>query len=156
MTVQRPDAADAGAQEMALLNPKNDVKMILDGVPANEVRPTLRELFTEYVAAGIDHAGWLLATSDWPSLYFRSRQLDDVAAMWRANDVPELIAPSRLTVGIDVDEAKLAQSIKLNIEGPYGLSGLLLMMNHLVSAALDELQPQMARPGDRYTIGFAR
>lgn len=127
----RPQPEDA-AQEAALANLKTDLRMVLDATPASGLVHELLELLAQYQAANNQLAVWLLAVSDWPALYLRSRGRDTVE--WTAR-LPHVLAG----LAGDAADKRLALALLDVVEGPRGMLGATVAMKALVRMRLDDI-----------------
>jgi hypothetical protein len=129
-------------QEASLTNIRADLKMLLDGTPTELLADTaLAELSAEAADPGDTEDAlttWFLASTDWFSLYARSRRADHEAQRFESY-VAERLAP------FEGDEQKMARQLLQVVEGAQGLAGAIVAVNRLVTMALDELAQTQGR-----------
>lgn len=122
---------DAALQEAQLANIRSDVRMVLDAMPAAQVRNELVKELERRVAVGDTLGVWLLAgDSGWTESYLRSRGLDEHVFEWQVK-AAQVLAPD------GDDDGKLARRILSVVDTPRGLAGAVAAMRHITAGLLD-------------------
>lgn len=133
----RPEPADA-AQEAAIGNLKDDLRMVLDGVPPAELVQRLLDELRDAVHDGDDLAVWLLAASPWPARYFKGRGVPARARMFD-QEAADIVA------GDADDQARANARLLEALEARDGLRGALIGMSHFARMRLNQLAARGAR-----------
>jgi hypothetical protein len=127
----RPPTTDPLLQEAQLAAIKTDIVMVLDRYSGDYVPTQAAELVAAYAAAGNDLGTWLLVSSGWSELYFKSRGADldmftlDIAKAMTGTKDPELTN---------------AQQLLRQLSGPKGVRALITIARHAASMRLDDLR----------------
>ncbi len=135
----RPAPADA-AQESALAGLKTDLRMLLDSVEPQEACARLAEQLAHYVSTGNALGVWLLASSDWPALYLRSRGAGHDVARYDLQEVPSVLRPA------ETPEQRQARSWLNLLDRTDGVRGALTMMRAALAQAFEDAADPSPNP----------
>ena len=127
----RPPTTDPMLQEAQLAAIKADVTMVLDRFVGNDVPTQTADLVATYAVAGNGLATWLLISSGWTDLYFKSRGAD-------LDDFTRRVAQA-MTGATDPEITK-AQKLVRSLNGPKSVRAMLTIARHAANMKLDELR----------------
>jgi hypothetical protein len=135
----RPQPADA-TQEAQLANLRTDIRMRLDGVPDHDLARVALELLRGHVSRGDQLAAWFLSSSDWPALYFGSRNADGVVIATYQAGLPQVLD------SLTSPESKTARQALAVVDGPEGLPHVFQLAKAAMAPHVAEVQAAGAQP----------
>ena len=125
-------AGDVAAQEARLSNLRQDASMVLDRTAAHDLPRGVAELVAGWVESPDSLAVWFLASSDWLSLYLRSRDASDAVPL------VESAIGAALRPAMAEDTAR-ARTILAMLSGRDGLAQAVVRMRFCLDETLRDL-----------------
>lgn len=129
-----PATKDLAAQQMQILNLKNDYKMLFDNIHEAALADAMLSELKNKVESSDELAIFLLGSSEWPQLYLRSRG-QDISAFDYSTKAAQIIQPL-----ISEDVAVQARILRqINAGGSDGIRAVLANIDSYLVQAIAEL-----------------
>jgi hypothetical protein len=135
-----PATKDLAAQQMALLNLKNDFKMLLDSVNVAAVADAMLSELKNRVEVGDELAIYLLGADRWPEMYLKSRGQDG-AAIEYGIEAAEVMQP------LIADSVRVQAILLRQINASGGLRAVLANVDGYLQRELSDMAGMASLPG---------